>query len=202
MKSAVTSAVTSTVTSNAISAVTYTVTRAATHEAGVGWHLLGQQIVVQPRNGPDVRAAAAEAAAGVSREEVSRGRAWMTTLHNLTADVHGARVTWHDGQAVARELYGTLQPVTLQIRRASRALLAQSHFGLDTDFDGWAGCRHCGARTSDAFGCVPFVYGPSMCDAFVCDPSMCVCVCVRVCVCARVCVCVRARRGKQIPRCA
>ena len=110
------------------------------------WQLLAQQIVVQPRNGPDLAGAAAAAAAAGGGEDNGKGRRWQQTLYNLTsapllgnATVGAPTVQSFDFQPFAPHPLGSRMAVTSAMRTSARALLAQAQFGLDPDFDGWAG---------------------------------------------------------------
>ena len=96
---------------------------------------------VQPKPGPDLAGAADAAASGGDDEERARGRQWQRLLHNLTAAPASARPTYtsHDWNRYATHGYGEPVPVGPRVRARARALLAQARFGLDPDFDGWAG---------------------------------------------------------------
>ena len=47
---------------------------------------------------------------------------------------------WFDGSAAAAPIYGTPVPLEESVVAAARALVAMARYGLNGDFDGWAGC--------------------------------------------------------------
>ena len=103
------------------------------------WQLIGQQIIVQPRNPPDLKLAARKAGTGMG---------WEALINTLTGTGagDGGQVTWHDGSAFAATEYGTQKAVEPWMVNSTRALLAMSEFGLNGDFDGWDGYPAARAR--------------------------------------------------------
>ena len=117
---------------------------------GAAWQLVGQQVIVQPRNPPDLELAARNA-------DAPRAQEWHRLLETLTAtttttaataggggdgDGGGGGTTtveWHDGAAAAAPLLGSQQPVDDAMVAATRAMVAMAQFGLNADFDGWDG---------------------------------------------------------------
>ncbi|KAL1511030.1 hypothetical protein AB1Y20_005855 [Prymnesium parvum] len=63
--------------------------------ADVGWHLLGQQVIVQPRDPPDLYAAA--------RSSGALAAAWLSTLRNLTSAPADAAVRTTRALVATRE---------------------------------------------------------------------------------------------------
>ena len=124
----------------------------ASGSGGATWSLIGQQVIVQTRNPPDLERAAASAA-----DEAERA-SWQALLRKLAganatrgsatgsaaadgADGEGGTTTVEsfNGAAYASQQLGTQVPLTDAMVRHTRAMLAESTFGLSPEFDSWFG---------------------------------------------------------------